>query len=116
MRKRVCLNVCKNALPPAQLALDDGMATIGDEGVNPTGGGLAALAIIGGTRECVVHDSAHRVTGRLGRIPNETLWGVNEGGGRVVVGVVRAVLSDPAPVMPGKQPRRNRGVRCSRFC
>jgi hypothetical protein len=24
-------------------------------------------------------------------------------------------LTDPAPVMPGMQPRRNRGVRCSRF-
>src|SRR5262245_48567714 len=95
------------------------MATIGDEVINPTGGGPTGLALIGGTGECIVHDSMHRRAGRLSRIPSETLGCVNEGSGRIVVGVVWAVRSvaviewaivvTPQPMLD--LPAKCRGIR-----
>jgi hypothetical protein len=50
-------------------------------------------ALINSKRECAVHDPSPRISGRLGGISNKALSGEDDCGGRVVVGIVRPVLS-----------------------
>ncbi len=69
------------------------MATIGDEVVNAPDRWRVSLSLILSKRECAVHHTTHSITGRLSGIPNEALGSVDDCSSRVVVGIVRAVLS-----------------------